>query len=252
VESRKRVRSLNASEGYITLLELHTLGVCTVSQAKSNRDISRGILRRYMADFTKQRTAPKSCKGGFFAILIGDTGEVWLGETKNFAGVITAFHSKTQATADVVKKAKARGAELELWFLTQPVRFSAQELENELYEANLLASRKQIDKTGAGSLYVVRHRATHAYFVVTNRQSDTAMSTILSSFYVRLVNMAGGSRNAKLCDFVTDQASDILNQRGFDISFITTFKDRDEEWEKRQAYIDANVYGVNLNFKAVD
>jgi hypothetical protein len=223
-----------------------------MSQVKSNRDISRGILRRYMADYTKQRTAPKSVKGGFFAVLISDTGEVWLGESKNFAGVITSFHSKTQTTADVVKKAKQRGAELELWFLTQPERFSAQELENELYEANLLASRKQIDKTGAGSLYVVRHRATHAYFVVTNRQENTLPSTLLSSFYIRLMNMAGGSRNEKLCDFVTDQASDILNQRGFDITFIGTFKDRDEEYAKRQEYIDSSKYGVNLNFKAVD
>ncbi|WDS62061.1 hypothetical protein [Pseudomonas phage D6] len=223
-----------------------------MAEVKTNREISRGILRRYMADYTKQRTAPKSAKGGFFAVLIGDTGEVWLGETSNFASVITNFHGKTTNTADCVKKAKQRGAELELWFLTQPLRFSAQELENELYEAELLASRKQIDKTGAGSLYVVRHNVTHAYFVLTNRQQGIAESTLLNNFYTRLVNMAGGSRNEKLNAFVTDQASDILNQRGFEIHFIDNFKDRDDEWAKRQAYIDNSRYGVNLNFKAVD
>jgi len=223
-----------------------------VAEVKTNREISRGILRRYMADYTKQRTAPKSAKGGFFGIIIGDTGEVWLGETSNYASIINNFHSKSGAGADCVKKAKQRGAELELWFLTQPLRFSAQELENELYEAELLASRKQIDKTGAGSLYVVRHNSTHAYFVLTNRQVGIAESTLLNNFYVRLVNMAGGSRNEKLNDFVTDQASDILNQRGFEIHFICNFTDREDEWKKRQEYIDNSKYGVNLNFKAVD
>lgn len=223
-----------------------------MEQIKTNREIARAILRRYMADYTSQRTPPKSVKGGFFAILICDTGEVWLSETNNFATIISHFHCKTSNAADCVKQARQRGSDLELWFLTQPQRFSAQALEHELYEADLLASRKSPIKDGAGELYVIRHRTTMAYFVVTNRQSNVVESTILGNFLDRLENMSGNSRNVKLSQFVTDQASDILMRRHFDITYLDSFKDKEDEWLKRQVYIDSCSYGENLNLNSVD
>lgn len=223
-----------------------------MTQLKSNRELSRGILRRYMADYTNQRTPPKQVKGGFYGVLMCDTGEVWLGETKNFSSALNIFNGRTTSTADCIKQARARGSDLEMWLLTQPSRFSAQELENELYEAGLLASRKEVDKTGGGGLYSIRHRSTQAYFVLTNRRADLSEASLLNNFYARLVNMAGNSRNERLSSFITEQATDILNQRGFDIVHICNFKDRDEEYKKRQEYIDNCTYGVNLNLKAVD
>lgn len=218
---------------------------------KTNRDIARGILRRYMADFSNQRTPPKSVEGGFYAILMTDTGEVWLSECGSFKTTITRFHSKTTVQPDCITKARARGAQLELWFLTQPQRFSAQALENELFEADLLASRKQINKEGSGFLYVIRHRSTLNYFVVTDRQGIVE-STILSNFYTRLASMRGNVHNTKLSKFVTEQASDILNQRNFDIVRLGTFLDKEDEWLKRQLYIDGCTSGENLNLRSVD
>lgn len=219
-------------------------------QTKSNYEIARSIVRRYMAEYTGQHTAPKSVKGGFFAILMKDTGEVWLSESSSFSTTLTRFRAKGQVHANCVMEAIKRGSELELWLLTQPARFSAQALENELYEADLLATRKKPVKDGEGDLYVIRHRITQDYFVVTNRQA-IAESTILSNFLTRLVNMGGNSRNKLLHDFVTDQADDILAQRNFDITHIAKFINKEDEWLERQVYID-HAIGRNLNFLSVD
>uniref|UniRef100_A0AB39CCP5 Uncharacterized protein n=1 Tax=Pseudomonas phage RVTF4 TaxID=3236931 RepID=A0AB39CCP5_9VIRU len=219
-------------------------------QVKTNYEIARGIVRRYMAEYTGQQTPPKSIKGGFFAIIMKDTGEVWLSESTSFATTLTRFRAKSQSHANCVMEALKRGSELELWLLTQPARFSAQALENELYEADLLAMRKKPVKDGEGDLYVIRHRITQDYFVVTNRQA-IAESTILSNFLTRLVNMGGNSRNKLLHDFVTDQADDILAQRNFDITHIAKFLNKEDEWLERQVYIDRAI-GRNLNFLSVD
>lgn len=219
-------------------------------QVKTNYELARSILRRYMADYTNCRTAPKAVKGGFYAILMKDTGEVWLSECQTFSGTITRFGNRNASHADCVMQALKRGTELELWLLTQPARFSAQALENELYEADLLAMRKKPVKDGEGDLYVIRHRVTQEYFVLTNRQ-EIAESTILSNFLTRLLNISGEARNKVLAQFVTDKADDILKQMNFDITHIDKFTDREDEWLKRQVFIDGS-RGTNLNLLSVD
>jgi hypothetical protein len=223
-----------------------------MEQVKSNFEIARSIVRRYMANFTDTVTPPKAVKGGFFAMIASDTGEVWLGEAQSFAATITRFRATSgKQIADCMAQAKLRGAKLELWCLTQPTRFSAQELENELYEADLLAGRKRPNREGAGKLLVVRHRRSLNYFVVSNRQ-DIAPESVLNSFLYRLGTTGGDTYNKRLADFITEYAEDVLTQRGFDITFIAHFVDNEDLWLKRQLYIDECKSGECLNHKNVD
>lgn len=218
----------------------------------TNREITRSILRRYMADYTNQKSPPKTINSGFFAILICDTGEVWLSETTNFKAAITAFHNHSQTKANCVREAINRGSPMELWFLTQPARFSAQTLENELYEAGLLASRKSPVREGSGDLYVIRHKTTLDYFVVTNRVQGMSEYSILNNFIIRLQNIKVKGKNEQLSAFVTINAQDILAHRNFDITHLDSFVDKEDEWLKRQVYIDNCKSGKNLNYKSVD
>lgn len=211
---------------------------------------SRAIVRKYMADYTNQSSAPSGIKGGFFAIIIKDTGEVWLGETKSFTSIITRFNSKAPS-ADCVHEAVKRGAELDLYLLTKPERFSAQQLENELWEADLLAGRKVRNMQGPGKLYVVRHNSSMDYFVLANRKG-CAPSTILSNFLTRLNNQSGGTRNKQLDEFITMQADDIIRGTGFSITHVDDFKTRDDESLKRQVYIDSCKFGRSLNYMFVE
>lgn len=223
-----------------------------MDQVKSNFEIARGIVRRYMANFTDSTTPPKSVKGGFFAMIASDTGEVWLGEAQSFSATITRFRGTSgKYMADCMQQARMRGAKLELWLLTQPTRFSAQELENELYECDLLAGRKRPNREGAGKLLVIRHRTSLNYFVVASRQ-DLAQESILNNFLYRLATTGADVHNKRLADFITVHAGDVLTQRGFDITFISDFVDNEDLWLKRQVYIDECVSGECLNHRNVE
>lgn len=217
---------------------------------KSRYSESRRICRKYMADYTGQTSAPTKVKGGFYGILIKDTGEVWLGETNNFSGLLTRVRSK-QSIADCITSARARGSELEIYLLTRPELYSAQELENELWSSDLLAPRKTRNLQGPGQLYVIRHDRTHDYFVVSDRQG-VQMSTLLNNFYGRLQSMGNSTRNVQLNNFVTDQANDILRGVGFTITPLEKFDNREDEWLKRQLYIDTCKFGNNLNWMSVE
>ncbi|MNT03521.1 hypothetical protein D3C72_1380630 [compost metagenome] len=223
-----------------------------MEQVKSNFEIARGIVRRYMANFTDSTTPPKTVKGGFFAMIASDTGEVWLGEAQSFQATITRFRGTTgEQIADCMAQAKLRGAKLELWLLTQPTRFSAQELENELYECDLLAGRKRPNREGAGKLFVIRHRVSLNYFVVNSRQ-ELAQESILNNFLYRLSTTGADVHNKRLADFITEYAADVLAQRGFDITYIADFVDNDDLWLKRQCYVDDCQSGDCLNYRNVE
>lgn len=211
---------------------------------------ARRICRKYMAEVTKQSSVPGKNKGGFFAILMCDTGDVWLSETRNFKQVLSTYRNAAN-NADCVKEAIKRGAELELYFLTKPEIFSAQLLEDELFSVDLLAFRKTRNLTGPGNLYVIRHDLTMDYFVISDRQG-LPESTLLSNFYGRLINQAGNSRNVAMNDFITAQASDIIKQVGFSITHLDKFACREEEWLKRQVYIDDAKFGRSLNWMSVE
>lgn len=210
----------------------------------------RKLLIRYMADYTNSTSAPRDVKSGFFAIHMTDTNQVWLGETQSFADVLRRFKAKG-TFADCVEQARKRGAHLELWFLTQPHRFSAQKLEDELWRMDCLADRKERDLSGPGMLYVIRHDVSHDYFVVADR-TGAAQTTLVSNFLARLNNMRGQNRNQLLDQFINEQASDIMRGRGFTISPIEKFDDKEDEWLKRQCYIDECQFGRNLNWHNVE
>lgn len=210
----------------------------------------RKLLICYMAEYTNSTSPPRDVKIGFFAIHMTDTNMVWLGETNNFGDVLRRFQSGGRF-ADSVEKAKERGAKLELWFLTQPQRFSAQELEDHLIRIDKLAERKERDLSGKGVLYCIRHKSSHDYFVITDR-NNTAPTTLLSNFLTRLNTLTGDSRNKHLDKFINEQASDILKGTGFDITDIDKFEDSEDAWLKRQVYIDDCRYGRNLNWHSVE
>lgn len=210
---------------------------------------ARRICRKYMAEVTNQTSVPGKNKGGFFAILMCDTGEVWLSETCNFKQILITY--TTNNNAECVKAAIKRGARLELYFLTKPELFSAQALEDELYTSDLLAFRKTRDLTGPGNLYVIRHDTSMDYFVIADRQG-LAMTTLLSNFYGRLLNQSANTRNTVMNSFITAQANDIIKQVGFTITHLAKFNCREDEWLKRQTYIDSAKFGRSLNWMSVE
>lgn len=218
--------------------------------AKTRYSEARRILRRYMAEVTNQSSVPGKRVGGFFAILMCDTGEVWLSETNNFKQIMNTWKNPTN-NATCVKEAIIRGARLELFFLTKPELFSAQALEGELFDLDLLAFRKIRNLTGPGNLYVIRHDTTMDYFVVSERQG-LPPSTILANFYGRLLNQTGTTRNTVLDAFITEQTKDIIKGVGFSITHLTKFNNREEEWLHRQVYIDECKFGKSLNWKSVE
>lgn len=222
-----------------------------MTDVKNNFEIARSIVRRYMANYTLTRTAPKGVKGGFFAMIASDTGEVWLNEATSYSSTITRFHAAApKGIAKCMSDARARGAKVELWLLTRPDVYSAQQLENELFEADLLADRKRPAREGPGEMFVIRHRITNDYFVVSNR-SEPEPTTIMSKFLYRLQKDDKG-RNQKLFDFITNNAGDVLKQVNFDITFIDKFVDNDDLWLKRQIFIDDQTRGTCLNLNSVE
>lgn len=217
---------------------------------RTNEHIAiRKVLMRYMADYTTSTSAPAGASFGFYAIHITDTNMVWLGETNSFKATLQRFKSNGKFS-HCVEEAKARGAKLELWFLTQPQRFSAQKLEDELINLDRLAERKEHNLSGPGLLYCIRHDRSNDYFIVVDRV-NTPPSTILSSYLTRLLKEDASSRNVLLNSFITEQVTDVINQSGFSIHLIDKFDDCDDAWLKRQIYIDECKYGRNLNWKNV-
>lgn len=210
----------------------------------------RKVLIRYMADYTNSASAPTSVSGGFYAIHMTDTNMVWLGETASFKSVINRFNTKGNF-ADVVDRARLRGAKLELWLLTKPKQCSAQLLEDELINSDRLADRKVRDLTGPGKLYCIRHDISHDYFVLADR-SSLAPTTLMSSFITRLSTMRGANRNQALDNFINSQTSDILKGTGFTITEIDKFDDNEDLWLRRQTYIDDCTWGNNLNWHSVN
>lgn len=223
-----------------------------MANVKSNFALARGIIRRYMADFTQSTTPPKTIKGGFYAMIASDTGEVWLGEATSFAATLTRHHGQnSRQLADCMQRARARGATVELWLLTQPKRFSAAQLEGELIDAMLIADRKAPNREGPGTLYVIRHRTTLNYFVQASR-GEISMDVNLTRFLHRLSIMGTRGDNKRLTGFVQENAGDILSGLNFDINELGKFKDNDDLWLQRQIYINECTSGECLNHRDVE
>jgi hypothetical protein len=213
---------------------------------------ARGVLKRYMANWTGQTTAPKTkIPGGFYAIVVKDTGDVWLSETNNWTTVIRRVmgrHPK-QFGGELAKHIE-RGAELELWMLTQPHRFSAAELEGDLIDESLLLDRKEYSSKGAGRLFVVRHKGTNDYFLTTTRIADLADSTVIQRLLTRMQEDAAtdtGHSNKKLAQFITDNSEDILKGINFTIDFVCNFDSTLDSITKKIQYQAEQKFGNCLN-----
>ena len=216
----------------------------------STYSITRSILLRYMANYTTQNSAPKLIKGGHGCFVVKDTGEVWFTHTRSFSSTLARFHARA-SMPDCIKKAMDNGSEIELWLLTQPDRRCAVKLEAELDAMNLLLLRKPPVKEGPGHLYVVRHDTTQDYFVLASRRTDVPMETLLGAHIHRLSD-SSSSQNKELGQFITDNAQDIMNRRGFTITPIGKFKDSDDLWLQRNLFIEDCKYGKCLNLKGVE
>lgn len=211
---------------------------------------ARQILKTGMIHVIQDK-APGKVKGGAIAMLFRDTGEVWFTETKNFNNFMAQIRANA-CIADCVKQAQARAANnVEVWVLTQPDRFDAESIRQQLEDADLLASRKARNMNGPGVLYTIRHDITLDYFVTEDRTGGPS-ATVLNSFLKRAQKLDSNSRNVNLNRFITEQAKDILEERNFTITEIARFTDADDAWLKRQCYIDECTIGTNLNWKSVD
>lgn len=219
-----------------------------MTQVKSNFEIAMAICKRYMANYTETTTAPKQIKGGFFAIVNGDTGDVWFNEVSSFTNTLSRFRSgRDKQLARPIEEARRAGVKLHLWFLTRPDVYSAQQLENELYEANLLLERKKPIRNGPGELLVIRHRTSKDYYLQVNR-SEPEPSVILGKFLERLRSTKGMGHNVKLDKFITEHADDIMRGMNFDITHVCNVKDNDEVWLQRQIFVEEQIYGECLNY----
>lgn len=218
--------------------------------AVSTYSITRSILLRYMADFTTQTSPPRSVKNGHYCFVVKDTGDVWFTHSRSFASTLTRYRAKANFP-DCITKAVQEGKEIELWFLTQPDRRCAKQLEAELDAMNLLLLRKRPITEGPGELYIIRHDTTQDYFILSTRRTDITQETLLGSHLNRLA-VTGSGYNKPLEDFITANAQDIMNRRGFSITPLCKFKDADDLWLQRQLFIDDCKYGKCLNLNGVE
>lgn len=216
--------------------------------APSRYNHAKAILRSSMMQIT-QDIAPGKVKGGTYALLLG-SGLVWYSQTISFNGMLRQLRGKKNGP-ECIQQAWDRGERVEVFLLTKPELFCAEEIREKLEAADVMAARKERDLTGPGKLYAIRHHTTHDYFIIEDRTSSVG-STLLSNFLGRLKAMSGRSRNKLLNNFINGQAADILSARNFSIMEIDQFSNPEDAWLKRQVYIDDCKFGTNLNWNLVD
>lgn len=211
--------------------------------------LARSILRRYMADYTNTNTLP-STKGGFYALVVRNTGKVYLGETSSFSTLINRNIKNTSGVgfSRIFRDNLPAGSKYDLWLLTQPNRFSAQALEDELFKVDLLLDKEDVSSATnhEGILYVIRHHITNNYFLTYDTISSPA-SGILTRYLNDISKKKLKRNKTTLNNFITEYAGDILNQRGFGITEIKSFKNVTEREQLQNEFISNNVFGVNLN-----
>jgi hypothetical protein len=213
-------------------------------------DMSRGILRRYMADYTTTATPPKAI-GGWYGLVDHLSGKVWLAETKAYKTLIQRFRQgSSQNYPSVLKGAVENKTGLSLYLLTQPDRFDINQCTTELAELDLLFERKPVDRSGGGVLYVIRHNPTNNFFIAKNRMSHLTEFDVLRKFLYRLIHLPRtevGVANKPLHDFIDQHSQDILIARGFSIAPIGKFCNRDDSIVQANKYLIDNRFGMCLN-----
>lgn len=194
-------------------------------------------LRQYMADYTNTDSAPKSVKGGWYAVVTKETGKVWLGETKNFTSTLARFKTTGSVLPKELKALESEG--LGIFLSTKDI--DVEQLRFTLEESNSLLYRGTRTNAGSGKLYVISHKSGH-YYLTKARTSDDEEHRILTRFINRVLDLKQSHShhtNAKLQQFVTDNAGDLLRETGFEIREVSSFKDSEEAIEQmNQYYID--------------
>lgn len=216
-------------------IELGTMGNAFNMNAPTKTEAyaeTRRELLPYMADYTSTQTAPKSVKGGWYAVVTKETGKVWLAQTKNFQGTLNRFRGGM-----VPKEVEARRHEgLAIFLATKEINID--ELFYNLDEANLLLGRGSRVSSGEGRLYVISHTSGH-YYLTKARGENTDKADVLTRFIGRVLNLAQThhhSTNQLLQAFVSDNAGDLLREKGFDVREVGKFKDSDDAVEMMNQY----------------
>lgn len=214
-------------------------------------EVSRSIIRRYMADYSKMTSAPKTSKGGWYAYVARDTGKAWIAESISWANALARLIAKHGSLPTCIAEAHARGSEVDVWFLTQPDRFDINSLIEEMDDYDLLASRKAINLDMAGTLFSIRHDRSHAYFLVKNRVDGMDEHAVLSQYLNRLGNIGSlkhtGHANVALQRFVTDNVGDILTRKGFTAKPVAKFSNLNDAADLIADYVMDSRYGICLN-----
>lgn len=196
---------------------------------------ARRELIPFMADYTNTQSAPKSVKGGWYAVVTKETGKVWLASTRNFQSMLSRFRGGM-----VPKEVEDRRHEgLAIFIATKEINID--ELYYNLDEANCLLERSARTSDGKGSLFVITHKSGY-YYLTKARGTHTDEVSVLTRFVKRIVNMSQThhhSTNQQLQNFVSDNAGDLLRETGFEVREVGKFSNSEEAVEMmHQYYID--------------
>lgn len=214
-------------------------------------EVSRSIIRRYMADFSGMTTPPKTSKGGWYAYVARDTGKAWIAETKTWITPLQRLRVKAETLPTCITEAFARGAEVDFWCLTKPEQFDVANLIEEMVEYDFLETRKEIILDTPGTLYSIRHDRTHAYFLVKNRRTDMNEHDVLAQYLKRLEQTGSlkvpSRANVNLQQFITDNVNDILGKKGFTAVPVAKFENLADASNLIAGYVMDSRYGHCLN-----
>lgn len=194
---------------------------------------TRRELTRFMADYTNTQSAPKSVKGGWYAVVTKETGMVWLAESKNFAATLVRYRT----TGIAPKEIEARRHEgLAIFLATKPIDID--ELYYNLDEAGVLLERGVRQSAGAGKLYVISHSSGY-YYLSKARRDDTVERDVVNRFVRRILAMRHSvhhASNPTLQNFVSECAGDLLRETGFACRCLGKFESNEQAIEMMNAY----------------
>lgn len=205
-------------------------------------------IKMYMADYSSTSSAPKAAKGGWYAVVTHKTGMVWLAQTKNFQTTLNRFRTTGATLAKELAALEGEGYSIFLTtkeFDVEELRFALEEKDRLLYPGTRVSD-------GPGKIYVVTHTSGH-YYLSKARTTYMDADYILTRFLTRVVSLRQSNHyhtNAKLQQFVTENAGDVLRGTGFEVREVCDFINSDDAVEKmNEYYIDqSNLVCLNNVF----
>lgn len=220
-----------------------------IKKSKSTQFIeTTKLLKQYMADFTSNTSV--SLRQATVAVVTSETGEVWLASSKNPAALHYNYKNGLNLPK-LLKAAVAEGQKLHIFMTSREI--DVEELQQELIEMEVYLNnqtRRSTQGEDKGYVYVVRHRITNNFYLSRKKGNVVSETQVLSVFFnniVKIKNKQTTYCNTKLAQFVTECASDILNQVNFTVSVVGEYKNGDEAVQLMEEFAKANVFGKCLN-----